>query len=229
MRPIPVLAVLCVLSGCGRLPGKPAAGPEVPRPDSILDPVALYRANCAGCHGADGTHGPAIALADPLYLTIVDDNTLRSTIARGRLGTAMSAFSQNEGGMLTDEQIESIVRGIRERWGSAGRMAGVTTPPYETAAPGNAHQGEAVYSIFCASCHGTSDRGGPKAGSVTNPSYLSLISDQGLRTIVITGRPDFGAPDWRGNVPRRPMTDQEISDVVAWLSSRRPSFFGSLN
>jgi hypothetical protein len=49
-----------------------------------------------------------------------------------------------------------------------------------------------------------------------------LISDQGLRTIVITGRPDFGAPDWRGNVPGRPMTDQEISDVVAWLSSQRP-------
>jgi len=64
---------------------------------------------------------------------------------------------------------------------------------------------------------------------VTNASYLSLISDQGLRTIVITGRPDFGAPDWRGNVPHRPMTDQEISDVVAWLSSRRPSFVGSLN
>ena len=229
MRPMRVLAVLFMLGGCGRLPGKPAAGPEVPRPDSILDPVALYRANCAGCHGADGTHGPAIALADPLYLTIVDDNTLRSTISSGRPGTAMSAFSQHEGGMLTDEQIASIVRGIRERWGSASRMAGVTTPPYESAAPGNAEQGEVVYSAFCASCHGTSDRGGPKAGSVTNASYLSLISDQGLRTIVITGRPDFGAPDWRGNVPHRPMTDQEISDVVAWLSSRRPSFIGSLN
>jgi cytochrome c oxidase cbb3-type subunit III len=50
-----------------------------------------------------------------------------------------------------------------------------------------------------------------------------LISDQGLRTLVITGRPDFGAPDWRGNVPGRPMTDPEISDVVAWLSSQRPA------
>jgi hypothetical protein len=57
---------------------------------------------------------------------------------------------------------------------------------------------------------------------VTNGSYLSLISDQGLRTIVIVGRPDFGAPDWRGNVPGRPMTNQEITDVVSWLSSQRP-------
>jgi len=177
-----------------------------------------------------------MALADPLYLAIADDSAIRSTIAKGRPGTAMSAFSQKEGGMLTDEQIDSIVRGIRGRWAGAARMAGVTTPPYEAAAPGSAQQGHAVYETFCASCHGRSDSGGPKAGSVTNPAYLSLISDQGLRTIVITGRPDFGAPDWRGNVPGRPMTDQDISDVVAWLSSQRPrdmdtadSFPGRLN
>jgi len=163
-----------------------------------------------------------MALADPLYLAIADDNTLRTTIAKGRPGTAMSAFSQKEGGLLTDAQIESIVRGIRERWGSSGRMAGVTTPPYAAQTDGNAQQGEAVYSLFCASCHGRNNQGGAKAGSVTDPSYLSLISDQGLRTIVITGRPDFGAPDWRGNVPGRPMTDQEITDVVAWLASQRP-------
>jgi len=218
MRPL-VLVALLAAGGCGRLPGKPAPGPEVPRPDAVIDPVALYRANCSGCHGADGTHGPAMALADPVYLPIVDDTTLQMTIANGRAGTAMSAFAQKQGGTLTEEQIDSIVHGIRSRWGSGGRMAGVTTPPYGTSAQGNAQQGDAVYATFCASCHGK----GGQAGSVTDPAYLSLISDQGLRTIVITGRPDFGAPDWRGNVRGRPMTDQEITDVVAWLSSQRPS------
>ena len=217
-----LLLSLWLVGGCGRLPGKPAPGPEVPRPDSILDPVALFSANCAGCHGAEGTHGPALPLADPLYLAIADDSTIGSTIAMGRPGTAMSAFSQKLGGMLTDEQIESIVRGIRDRWGRTGRMTGLTTPPYEPTAHGSAQEGEAVYAKFCASCHGTGDGGGPNAGSVTNPSYLSLVSNQFLRTVIITGRPDFGAPDWRGNVPGRPMTDQEISDVVAWLSSQRP-------
>jgi cytochrome c oxidase cbb3-type subunit 3/ubiquinol-cytochrome c reductase cytochrome c subunit len=220
MRRLVTLAVLCALGGCSRLPGKPAAGVEVPRPDSILDPVVLYRANCAGCHGAEGAHGPAIALADPVYLAIADDDTIRSTIANGRPGTAMSAFSQHEGGMLTDQQIDSIVQGIRERWGSTARMTGVTLPPYAATSPGNAQQGEAVFSKFCASCH--------QSSSVTDPSYLSLISDQGLRTVVITGRPDFGAPDWRSNVPGHPMSDEEISDVVAWLSSQRP-FLGDVN
>src|SRR5215475_10239282 len=140
LRWLLVAAVLLAIGGCGPLPGQPAPGPEVPQPDSVLDPVALYGANCAGCHGAEGTHGPAMALADPLYLTIADDNTLRSTIAKGRPSTAMSAFSQKEGGMLTEDQIESIVRGIRERWGSTGRMVGVAAPPYEATADGNAQR-----------------------------------------------------------------------------------------
>jgi hypothetical protein len=35
------------------------------------------------------------------------------------------------------------------------------------------------------------------------------------------GRRELGAPDWRGNVPGKPMSDQEVTDVVAWLASRR--------
>jgi mono/diheme cytochrome c family protein len=164
-----------------------------------------------------------MALSDPVYLAIVDDDSLRRTISKGRQGTAMSAFAQKEGGMLTDEQVNAIVRGIRERWSKPDALAGVSAPPYATKAAGDAQRGEAVYATFCASCHGTGAAGGPKAGSVTNGAYLSLISDQGLRTIVITGRPDFGAPDWRGNVPNRAMTDEEITDVVAWLASQRPT------
>jgi mono/diheme cytochrome c family protein len=80
-----------------------------------------------------------------------------------------------------------------------------------------------VYSKFCASCHEAQASGAAKAGSVLDPAYLSLITNQGLRTIVITGRPDFNAPDWRNNIPGQPMTDQDISDVVAFLSSHRPA------
>ena len=69
-------------------------------------------------------------------------------------------------------------------------------------------------------------RGGNKASSIVDGSYLALVSDQQLRTIVIAGRPELGAPDWRGDVEGRPMSAQEISDVVAWLSSQRPKFPG---
>jgi hypothetical protein len=49
-----------------------------------------------------------------------------------------------------------------------------------------------------------------------------LESDQDLRTNVIVGRPELGAPDWRGDVPGKPISAQEISDVVAWLAAQRP-------
>src|SRR5262249_15799648 len=45
----------------------------------------------------------------------------------------------------------------------------------------------------------------------------------GLRTIIITGRPELEAPDWRGNLPGKPMSNQEVTDVVAWLTSHRVS------
>ncbi|MGA8879213.1 MAG: cytochrome c, partial [Candidatus Korobacteraceae bacterium] len=92
------LAALLALGGCdANLPGKPTEASIVKRPTDILDPVVLYQANCSGCHGAEGKLGPAPPIGDPLYLSIVDDDTLRNTISKGRTGTAMSAFAQSEG------------------------------------------------------------------------------------------------------------------------------------
>jgi mono/diheme cytochrome c family protein len=78
-----------------------------------------------------------------------------------------------------------------------------------------------VNTIFCASCHGPNGEGAEKAGSIVNVSYLALVSDQGLRTTVIAGRPELGHPDWRNCVSNRVMTAQEVGDVVAWLASHR--------
>ncbi len=135
----------------------------------------------------------------------------------------MSAFAQSEGGMLTDKQVDAIIQGMRQRWGQPQILQGVTAPPYAAKAPGNAQQGAAAFATFCASCHGADGKGTAKVGSIVNPNYLSLITDQGLRTIVIVGRPDFNAPDWRNNVAGHPMSDQDISDIVAWLAAQRPA------
>jgi hypothetical protein len=103
----------------------------------------------------------------------------------------------------------------------------LTMPARETIIPssefGALNVCVSVDDSYCSSCRGNGRSGGPKAGSVVDKAYLSLITDQGLRTIVITGRPDFNTPDWRNNVPGHPMTDQEITDVVAWLASQRPN------
>jgi mono/diheme cytochrome c family protein len=123
--------------------------------------------------------------------------------------------------MLTDAQIDAIAQGIRSRWSRQGVLNMAEAPPYAPKSAGDAQRGEVAYKTYCESCHGLGGCGGPKGSSITDDSFLALVSDQGLRTIVITGRPELGAPDWRGNVQGRPMSDQEVTDVVAWLASRR--------
>ena len=63
-----------------------------------------------------------------------------------------------------------------------------------------------MYETFCSSCHGPDGKGGAKASSIVDGTFLALLTDQELRTLVIVGRPDLGAPDWRNNVPGKPMT-----------------------
>jgi cytochrome c oxidase cbb3-type subunit 3 len=210
-----------VLSGCSSPHGQPQGDSEAVAPGQVSDFATLYSQNCAGCHGTQGRGGAAIALANPVYLDIVDEASLRKVIANGIHGTSMSAFAQSAGGMLTDKQIDVITSGILSNWSRKGILDGSNPPSYAANTAGDSGHGELVYRTYCASCHGQGGQGGPKGSAITNDSFLALVSDQELRTIVIAGRPELGAPDWRGNVPGKPMTDQEITDVVAWLASRR--------
>jgi len=214
-----VVAVVLTLCGCDRLPGRPGPREEVARPEQVLDFNTLYKENCSGCHGADGKNGAAISLRDPVFLAIADDAAIRNIAAGGVPGTQMTPFAQSKGGMLTDEQIGVLVRGIRG-WARADfPRAGL--PAFAAQSAGDPERGASVYAIFCVSCHGPDGQGAKGGSAIANAAYLSLVSDQYLRTITIAGRPELGAPDWRGNVTGRPMTSDEISDVVAWLASQR--------
>ena len=210
-----------LLCGCGVPPGQPSKTAEILAPNQVMEFGVLYAENCAGCHGKEGKGSAAIALADPFYLAIADDVSMHKVIANGVPGTAMPAFAENAGGMLTGKQIDVITQGIRSRWSRPGILDGANPPSYAAKFAGDAQRGNATYKTYCESCHGPDGRGGPKGSAITDDSFLSLISDQGLRTIVIAGRPELGAPNWRGNVPGKPMSDQEVTDVVAWLVSRR--------
>jgi cytochrome c oxidase cbb3-type subunit III len=220
---LPALAVfsLVLLAACNTPDGEPQTNSEPVAPNQLSDFGTLYAENCAGCHGAQGRGGAAIALANPVYLAIVDENATRSVVANGVRGTSMPAFAQAAGGMLTEQQIEVIASGMFSRWGRKQVLDGANPPSYAAKDAGNPDHGQLVFGTYCASCHGSEGEGTPKGSAITNDSFLALVSDQALRTIVITGRPELGAPDWRGNVPGRPMTDQEVADVVAWLASRR--------
>jgi mono/diheme cytochrome c family protein len=221
-----VLGLCSLVMGCSYVPGRPRSDAEIVRPDEVRDFSRLYAQNCSGCHGRDGMNGPAIALANPTYQAIVDDDTLRTTITDGEAGALMPAFAQSAGGMLTDKQIDTIAGGIRDHWSKPDALRGAVPPPYSSAESADRSRGAEVYVTHCQSCHGVGGRGGQGASSIVDGSFLALLSNQELRTIVIVGRPELGAPDWRGDLPGKPLSEEDVSDVVAWLASQRPQFPG---
>lgn len=216
-----VIFVLCaVICGC-RPPGKPTEADIELKPEQVRDFAQIYNLNCAGCHGQDGKGNSALALANPIYLAIAGDTIISNVTANGRRGTLMPAFAISAGGTLTDEQIEIIVHGMRQRWAHPENMTGPHPPPYAALQPGSKERGAVAYKTFCAGCHGADGRGTARGSSIVDDSYLALVSDQNLRLTIIGGRPDLGQPDWAHCIPGRAMTDADVSDVVAWLAAKR--------
>jgi len=215
-----VIVALSSLMGCNvRLPGKPTEIERWRAPEDVSDFNQLYTTNCAGCHGNGGKLGAARPLNDSLYLSFVPDDALRQVISQGRFGTNMPAFSQQAGGILTDRQIELLISGMRASWSKREEL-GTQIPGYTSSSSGDAVNGANAYQTFCARCHGPDGSGG-SAGSIVDPNFLNLVSDQGLRTTVVAGRSDLGKPDWRSNLPGHPMSPQEIDAVVAWVAAHR--------
>lgn len=218
------IAIIATGSSCPP-PGKPSEKDRWTPPAQVMDFRQLYAQNCAGCHGADGRLGAARPLNDPLYLAFAGADVLRHVSANGVQGTAMPGFAQSAGGNLTDEQIASLVEGMSAQWGRPEDFKDVTLPPYrpESAVAGDPGRGATAYQTYCSQCHGAEGKGGLYAGAINDPNYLTLVSDQSLRSTIVAGRPDLGMPDWRSRIPGRPMSVQEISDVWAWLVAQRPT------
>lgn len=219
--------LLAALTGCD-FPGRPDPAERPVAADEVVDFDVLFQTHCAGCHGKDGTLGPAPPLADALFVSLISERDLHETIAGGRSGTPMPAFLRSQGGTLLPRQVEVLTAGIKERW-NAKRPVHPNAPPYQLARqrqrPGDRKLGEEVFARACAECHGSRGEGGDMAGAINDPNMLALLSDQALRRLAITGRQDLGMPDFAGTDGRdenfRPLSSDEIDALVALVASWR--------
>ncbi|MGA2437326.1 MAG: c-type cytochrome [Acidobacteriaceae bacterium] len=249
-----LLACAATLSsaGCNSAPGKP--GPAVARPEQLLDFPTLYAQNCAACHGVNGRNGAAISLANPVYLAVAGVSNIQHITAIGVPGTAMPPFARSAGGMLTDRQIAVLAQGMISTWGNPSALKGCAYPAYESSGPGDVAHGKQAFADYCAQCHGADGTGGispsrqpagslippalraapVRTGSLVDPAYLALISDQGLRSFILAGQTEQDAHDWRAYVCAPTSTtfvdrqltnlsdfNREITDIVAWLAAHR--------
>jgi len=71
----------------------------------------------------------------------------------------MPAFAESAGGMLTDKQIDVIVRGIRDAGAKPDVLGGADPPPYSASEPGDTLRGSKVYAAYCSSVMGMEAEG----------------------------------------------------------------------
>lgn len=176
------------LSGCDA-PGKPDPADRPLRPSEITSFEILFSQNCAGCHGANGTLGPAPPLNDPLFRAGISMEELTAVISDGRAGTLMPGFgssdvegitpaqinllahaikgipyqvlSQTGPGGITEFTIEESSDGQVASWGLPGRAPADMPPLVDPPAEdsANALRGQAVFATACAACHGNLGQG----------------------------------------------------------------------
>jgi mono/diheme cytochrome c family protein len=218
IRCLSLTAAMTMLVACGN-------GPEqYMLPDQVTNFGTLYKDNCAGCHGQNGRQGAARPLNDGLYLALIGKERLGHVIANGVPGTTMPPFAEDQGGTLTDRQITVLTDEMQKKWALPQEFDAAAMPAYDGTL-GNATDGAATFRQYCAGCHGPDGTGvaGRRGGSVVDPTYLALVSDQYLRTTAIAGRSDEAIPNWRTYVPGHAMNPQEVADIVAWLGAHRTS------
>lgn len=167
----------------------------------------LYVDNCTSCHGTRGEGGLGKPLNSKALLATASDEVLIETIKAGRPNTTMPAWSQGNGGPLTDEDIRQIVAFLRA-WEP-------TAPEIKTEFVPSAARGATLFSSTCEICHGVDGKGGT-APSLNDLNRLKSLNDDWYSQTIANGRPAKGMPTW-GTV----LSPNQIQDLVALMGAWR--------
>jgi putative heme-binding domain-containing protein len=157
---------------------------------------ALFRSNCAFCHGVTGEGGRGPTLIGAHVAQNTSDAALKTIVRQGIPGTSMPAFDSIDG-----DDLDKLVAHIRSLASS-----GATSAPIQ----GDAKHGEQLYAKSgCANCHrignAGSDYGPPltRIGgarsqayirqSVVDPSADIPTEDEGVTVVTSAGQRITGA------------------------------------
>ncbi|MBI5943219.1 MAG: c-type cytochrome [Chloroflexi bacterium] len=191
--------------------------------------MTLYAENCAVCHGLNGEGiGATPALDNPALVTMTFDD-LYKTISRGRFDTAMPAWSKEDGGPLSDYQIEEMVALIQYGdWNATGeRVVNLGLAPLVpfTTDPNPALFAEVqnlpdgltlqtaiqIFASSCVACHGADGLGTGIAPALNDPAVRAKTADELTRTITF-GNAGTLMAGWSNS-----LTGEEINAMVTLI------------
>ena len=168
--------------------------------------AALYRANCAACHGTDGEGGIGNSLNSATFLAAASDAFLRDTMVHGRPNTAMPAWKEFDVRELSD-----LLAFIRQWQTTRGDEAGAVALSGEDGNAGvSAEVGRTLFNANCVTCHGDSGVGdlGP---TLNTQAFLTAVPDEYLAATMLRGRPGTGMPSWRH------LSNEDVASIVQYV------------
>jgi mono/diheme cytochrome c family protein len=186
-------------------PGSRADAREQQRADLAAQGADLYEVNCSACHGNDGRGGQAPALATVQFLDSVTDDQINQLTALGVPGSEMVAYSIDNFGPLTSEQIEAITAYLR----SLEEFA-ADNPSWRYPLAQEGLTGREIYLLGCARCHGTNVEGTDDGPSLGRGSDAEEESDARLARRIRNGADDM--PRFGGTLP-----DEQIDLIIEYL------------
>lgn len=197
---------------------------QAPGGDPLEEGAQLYAENCAVCHGADGQGRVGATLAKN-WPSIRPDAQIASIISNGIPGSVMPAWSQANGGPLSEGQVQSLVAYILS-WETGGPRQ---LPPSVTLAPlpeitllpgvtGDPNNGQRLFAENCAACHGANGEG--RIGAPLAQAWPSIRPDLSMRARIAEGIQGSVMPAW-SQANGGPLSDAEIDDVVAFVLTRQ--------
>lgn len=186
-----------------------ALDPYPAAPPSLARGRLVFQQQCVSCHGAagkgDGPAGrglkpPPANLADPAAMRTVSPLDTYRKITIGVAGTAMPRF---DGTLSADD-----------RWAVAAYVSTLRSDARTV------HEGEGIYALECASCHGSGGAGDgalARSLSVRPPALRDLavsgrFSDAELSGLIAHGRPGTPMPPFN-----RPTDSASLGRVVAFV------------
>jgi len=211
-------------AGCHGADGK--LGPAPPLNDPLFRAI-VPEEELEGIvtNGRKKTLMPAFAKENGGVLTAAQIQVLVKEIK----GISYKVVEKKEG-----SEVVADAAAIAPKWGTPGQPPnGVPSYRQQSASlnaggADNKEKQDTVFARACAGCHGDHGQGIAKGGemrrAINDPVFLGLTSNQALRRYAITGRPDLGMPTYAerpGNQDFKPLTDQEVTDLVALLASWR--------
>lgn len=230
---IGLLALALIVVGLGFLivqePQRIAAAQDQLLATQLDEAMTLYAENCAICHGASGEGIGASPALDQETVRQIPYEELVKVIARGRYNTAMPAWSEAEGGVLSDYQISELValiqagdwQATKERVDSLGltpKVPFTAQPDAEKLAEvANLPNGEVLsqaitlYAENCIACHGADGLGTSLAPALQDPAVAQKDAETLRRTIAL-GVPGTVMSGWQ-NV----LNESEISALVTLI------------